>query len=92
MRPKRPSWTSPLTKVNPPAYLQRAVFIQTCVMWVFTRLLSKNIARACGVNSLTLFIHLETKPRALNTAPTHPNPLQQVPLNTVIWNTESFAA
>jgi hypothetical protein len=51
------------------ACLQRAVFIQTCVMCVFARLVSKNITRACGMNFRALFTHPQTKPRALNTAP-----------------------
>jgi hypothetical protein len=53
------------------AYLQRAQFIQTCVMWVFTCLLSRYITRAFGVN------FPQTKPRALNTARTPPNQLQK---------------
>jgi hypothetical protein len=53
----------------------------------------KNITRACGVNSRALFTHPQTKPRALNTAPTPPNPLQNVPAkNVVMWNTEKYAA
>jgi hypothetical protein len=71
-----------------PAYWKRALFIQTCVMWVFTRLFSKNITRTCGVNSRAVFTHPQTKSRALNTAPTPPNPLQQVPKNTHMWNKE----
>jgi hypothetical protein len=43
--------------------VQRVVFIRTCV---FARLLSKNITRAYGVNFRALFIHPQTKPRALN--------------------------
>jgi hypothetical protein len=48
-------------------------------MCVFARLLSNNITRASGVNFHALFTHPQTKPRALNTAPTPPNPLQKGP-------------
>jgi hypothetical protein len=61
------------------ACLRRAMFIQTCAMCVFARLLSKNITRACGVSFRVLFTHPQTKPRTLNTVPTPPNPLQKVP-------------
>jgi hypothetical protein len=64
------------------------MFIQTCVMCVFARLLSKNITTACGVNFRALLTHPQTKPRALNTAPTLPNPIQKAPQNTVMWNKE----
>jgi hypothetical protein len=83
--PTSPStWCVPNGQVGPrpsprpiaPTYLQRAVFIQTCAMWVLTRLLSKNITRASGVNFLALSTHPQTKPRALSTAPTPPSPLQ----------------
>jgi hypothetical protein len=70
------------------ACLQRALFIQTCVKCVFARWLSKNSTRACGVNFRALFTHPQTKPRALNTAPTPPNPLQKAPQNMVMWNTK----
>jgi hypothetical protein len=78
MHPKRLSWTSPLPKANRPR-LVAACNVETSVMWVFTRLLFKYITRACGVNFRALFTHPQTKPRQLNTAPTPPNPLQQVP-------------
>jgi hypothetical protein len=62
-------------------------------MCVFTRLLSKNITRACGLNFRALFTHSQAKPRALNTAQTLPNPLrQQILENTVMWNTAKYAA
>jgi hypothetical protein len=47
-------------------------------MWVSTRLFSKYITHACGVNFHAPFTHPQTKPRALNTASAPPNPLQQV--------------
>jgi hypothetical protein len=78
-RPKWPSWASPITKACRPRPSQRAVFIQTCVMWAFTRLFSKYITRACGANFHAPFTRPQTKPRALNTASTPPNLLQQVP-------------
>ena len=52
----------------------------------------QKITRASGVNFRALFTHPQTKPRALNTAPTPPNPLQNPPKNTVLWNTEKYAA
>jgi hypothetical protein len=58
-------------------------------MCVLARLLSNNITRASGVNFPALFTHPQTKPRALNTAPTPP----KIPKNTAImWNTELYAA
>jgi hypothetical protein len=68
------------------------MFIQTCVMCVFARLPSKNITRASGVNFRALFPHPQTKPRALNMAPTPPNPLQKAPKDSVTWNMEKYAA
>jgi hypothetical protein len=47
-------------------------------MWFFTRLLSKFIIRAYGVNFHAPFTHPQTKPPAFNTALTPPNPLQKV--------------
>jgi hypothetical protein len=44
-------------------FIQRAAFIQTCVMCVFARLLSKNITRASGVNFRALFAYPQTKAR-----------------------------
>jgi hypothetical protein len=55
------------------------------------RLLSHSITHACGVNFRALFTHPQPKTRALNTAPAPPNPLQQVPNNTIMWNTEKYA-
>jgi hypothetical protein len=55
-------------------------------MCVFARFLSKNITHANGVNFRALYTHPQTKPRALNTAPTPPNLLLKVPQNTVMWN------
>jgi hypothetical protein len=86
VRPKVPHRPSPNPIAN--AYLHRAMFIQTCVMWVYACLLSKCITRACGVNFSALFTRPETKTRASNTAPTPPNPLQHVPKNTAMLNTE----
>jgi hypothetical protein len=54
----------------------------------FTRLPSQYITRACGVNFHAPFTHPQTKPRALNTASTPPKLLQQIPKNTVMWNTK----
>jgi hypothetical protein len=48
-------------------------------MCIFARLLSKNITRASGVNFRALFTNPLKKPRALNTAPTPPNPLKKAP-------------
>jgi hypothetical protein len=45
----------------------------------FARLLSKSITRASSLNFRALFTHQQTKPRALNTAPTPPSPLQKAP-------------
>jgi hypothetical protein len=53
------------------------MFIQTCVMCVFARLLSKIFTRASGVNFFALFTHPQTKPRALNTASTPPTLLNR---------------
>jgi hypothetical protein len=61
-------------------------------MCVIARLLSKNITRASGVNFRALFTHPQTKPRALNTASTPPNPLQKAPQNTVMWNAKKYPA
>jgi hypothetical protein len=61
-------------------------------MWVFTRMLSKYITRTSGVNFRALLTHPQTKPRVLNTAPTPPTPLNQVPQNSVMWNIEEYAA
>jgi hypothetical protein len=58
----------------------------------FTRLLSKSITGACGVNFRALCTHPQTKFRALNTAPTPPTPLQQVPTNTIMWDMDEYAA
>jgi hypothetical protein len=68
-RPKRPSWTSHLTKDS------RTDIFTTCSVYLNMRnvglnSLSKNITRAYGANSSALFTHPQTKPRALNTAPT----------------------
>jgi hypothetical protein len=60
MRPTRPSWTSPLTKANHPRLFTACRCIQICLMWVFIRLLSKNITRAYDVNCLALFTHPPT--------------------------------
>jgi hypothetical protein len=60
------------------------MFIETCAMCVFARLLSKKITRAIGVNFRALFTHPQAKPRALNTASTPPHPLQTAPKNTVL--------
>jgi hypothetical protein len=57
-------------------------------MCIFARLLSKNIARACGVIFRAPFTHPQTKPRALKTASTPPNPLEKVTKNTAMWNME----
>jgi hypothetical protein len=54
----------------------------------FARLLSKNITRASGVNFRALFTNPQTKPRALNTAPTPTNQLQNASKNTVMWSPE----
>jgi hypothetical protein len=71
------------------AYLHPEILISTCVMWVSIRLFFRHITRACGVNFHYPSTHPQIKPCALNAASTLPNPLQQVPENTVImWNTE----
>jgi hypothetical protein len=41
----------------------------------FRSLAFQKVTRAIGVNFRALFTHPQTKPRALNTAPTPPNPL-----------------
>jgi hypothetical protein len=51
-----------------------SMWVFTRLFWVFTRLFSRNITRACGVNSHAPFTHPQTKPRALNTAYTPPKP------------------
>jgi hypothetical protein len=43
-------------------------------MRFFTRLFSKYISRACGATFYALFTNPQTKPRALKTASTPPNP------------------
>jgi hypothetical protein len=58
----------------------------------FCSLAFQKITLANGVNFRALFTHPQTKPRAWNTASTPPNPLQKPPKNTVMWNTEKYAA
>jgi hypothetical protein len=48
--------------------------------------------RANGGNFRALFTHPQTKPRALYTAPTPPNPIQKAPKNTVMWSTEKVCS
>jgi hypothetical protein len=92
MRPTGQVGPHPSLKPIAPAYLQLAMFIQTSVMWAFTRLPSSDFTRACGVNSLAPFTHPQTKSHTLITAPTPPNPLQQARKNAVMWNAEEYAA
>jgi hypothetical protein len=68
-----------LTKPISLTDLQRARFIQTCVMWASTRLSSKHIVGGCGVNFQAPFTHPQIKPRALNTAPSLQIPSNKSP-------------
>jgi hypothetical protein len=75
MRPKRPSWTSPLTKANRP-HLFTAYNVYPDLRHAGLYLLAfPNITRSCGVNSCAPCTHPQTNLRAINTAPTPPNPL-----------------
>jgi hypothetical protein len=71
-------WTSPLAKGNRPRPLVAHIANQPCVMWSSTRLFSKCLSRACGVNFYAQFTHPQTKPRALTMTSTPRNPLQKV--------------
>jgi hypothetical protein len=89
MRPKRPSYTSPLTKADRPRRFTPCSAYPNLRHVGFTRLLSKYITRACGGKfHATPFAHTQTKHRAFNTASTPPSLLQQPPENTDMWNTE----
>jgi hypothetical protein len=58
-------------------------------MCVFARLLYKNITRASGVNFRAQFTDPQTKPRALNTSPTPPNPHPKSPQKYFLCGTHS---
>jgi hypothetical protein len=88
MRPKRPSWTSPLTKAHRPRqFAARNIYPNLRHVSIYSLAFQKHypLTRACGVNFRALFTHTQTKSCALNTAPTPPNPLQQVPKKLVTW-------
>jgi hypothetical protein len=65
----------PRSQSSSHVYIVQCLFKPASCAFLF----SKNITRACGVNFRALFTLPQTKPRALNTAPTPPNALQKSP-------------
>jgi hypothetical protein len=76
MRPKRPSWTSPLTTASRPRLFTACRDSPKLRHVVFYSLDFQKNTRAYGVNFRALFTHTQTTPRALNTSPT---PLNKSP-------------